>query len=103
MRPSTPIWNDDRCPNARELDFVPCSDIFIDTLKAFRTHAVQGLSFADTAIVTVACRFEPPMIATFDRGFTRIEGLEITPASSRSTRGEAGIDVPSRARVEQGD
>lgn len=64
---------------AREVDFVPCSDLFLDTLEAFRSQTGTKLSFTDAAIVTVARRHDPSLVATFDRDFRGIKGITTIP------------------------
>lgn len=63
---------------AREVDFVPCSEIFLDVLGTFRTQGDATLSFTDAAILTIA-RAHDAAIATFDRGFVGIEGIRVVP------------------------
>ncbi len=60
---------------AREVDFVPCSDLFLDTLEAFRNQGDRKLSFTDAAIVTVAQRSAGGLVATFDNDFQTIQGI----------------------------
>jgi predicted nucleic acid-binding protein len=67
----------DRLLGASELGFVPCSELFLPTLETFRSQGPQGLSFVDAAIVTVARRHSPGLVATFDRGFSGLP--EVTP------------------------
>jgi len=64
---------------AREADFVPCSEIFLDVLETFRKQGSAKLSFTDAAIVTVARRRAGGLVATFDRDFRRIEGISSIP------------------------
>lgn len=71
-----------RLLTARELEFVPCSELFIDTLDTFRKQPGRDLSFTDAAIVTAARRFEQAVIATFDRSFAAIDGVETVPGDS---------------------
>lgn len=63
---------------AREIEFVPCSQIFLDVVDTFRRQADGTLSFADAAIVTIARR-EGADIATFDRDFEDLEGIRVIP------------------------
>ena len=65
---------------ARELDFVPCSELFLDTLEIFRSQANTALSFTDTAIVALARRQDVGVVATFDRDFRQVEGVTVVPA-----------------------
>lgn len=64
---------------ARELEFVPCSDVFLDTLETFRAQRGNRLSFADAAIVTVARQREARFLATFDQDFRQVGGLALVP------------------------
>lgn len=64
---------------SREVDFVPCSEIFLDTLETFRNQSGTKLSFVDAAIVTTARRFNAETIATFDKEFEEIKGIAIVP------------------------
>ncbi len=67
----------DRLLGARELEFLPCSDIFLPTVETFRLQSPTGLSFADAAIVTAARRNPPGHVATFDRGFHGVAGVTV--------------------------
>ncbi len=64
---------------ARELEFVACSDVFAETWDRFTNQSGGDLSFADCAIATVALRQDPPLVATFDRDFATIPGLTVVP------------------------
>lgn len=64
---------------ARELDFVPCSELFLDALERFRNQVNTKLSFTNAAIVTVARRQDGGVIATFDRDFRNIKGITVIP------------------------
>lgn len=64
---------------AREVEFIPCSDLFSDTLETFRTQKKTTLSFTDAALVTFARRQKQGPIATFDRDFRHIEGISVVP------------------------
>jgi predicted nucleic acid-binding protein len=64
---------------AREVDFVPCSEMFLDTLETFRNQSGTELSFADAAILTAARRLNTETIATFDREFDKIKGITVVP------------------------
>jgi predicted nucleic acid-binding protein len=63
---------------AREVDFVPCSDLFLDSLDAFTAQASGALSFTDAAIVALAGRQPGTLVATFDADLGR-EGLIVVP------------------------
>lgn len=60
----------------RELEFVPCSEIFLASFDSFRRYA--GLSFTDAAIVAIA-RQRGASILSFDTDFQKVEGLEVMP------------------------
>lgn len=64
---------------AREVDFVPCSELFLDTLETFRTQSGTELSFADAAILTAARKLSAETIATFDREFGKIKNIATVP------------------------
>jgi len=64
---------------AREVEFVPCSDFFQETLETFRAQKETALSFTDAAIVTIARRHKESKVATFDRDFRRVEGVSVVP------------------------
>ena len=64
---------------AREVDFIPCSDFFLDTLETFSHQPKRNLSFTDSAIVTVALRNAPSFVATFDGDFRDIKGVSVVP------------------------
>lgn len=62
---------------ASEIDFVPCSDIFIDAFDTFRRDRSHDLSFADAAIVAVARQYSPGFVATFDEDFRGLRGIAL--------------------------
>ncbi len=64
---------------AKELVFVPASDVFLPTVETFRLQGDRGLSFADAAVLTVARRSAEGRIATFDGAFREIEGVTVLP------------------------
>jgi predicted nucleic acid-binding protein len=64
---------------AREVEFVPCSELFVEVLDTFREQSGERLSFADSAIVTVARRHTPGFVATFDADFRGLEGISVIP------------------------
>jgi predicted nucleic acid-binding protein len=65
---------------AREVEFVPSSDLFLDVMETFRMQRHGRLSLTDAAIVTVARNRDARFIATFDRDFRQIEALVVVPA-----------------------
>ncbi len=68
-----------RLLEAREVDFVPCSELFLETLATFRRQSAARLSFTDAAIVTVARQPGVGVVATFDRAFHDIDGVTVVP------------------------
>lgn len=68
-----------RLLEAREVEFVPCSDIFLQALQTFRNQAAERLSFTDAAIVTVARREAPGFVATFDDDFRDLDAVSVVP------------------------
>jgi predicted nucleic acid-binding protein len=63
---------------AREIDFVPCSELFLDTLETFRSQGNAKLSFTDAAIITMARRGDG-FVATFDSDFRGLSGISVVP------------------------
>jgi predicted nucleic acid-binding protein len=68
-----------RLLEAREVDFVPCSDLFLRTLDVFRGQPRSSLSFTDAAIVAVARQHRPGLVATFDADFRDLGGVTVIP------------------------
>ncbi|MFQ6045728.1 MAG: type II toxin-antitoxin system VapC family toxin [Gemmatimonadales bacterium] len=68
--------------DAREVDFVPCSDLFLDALDTFNGQREDRLSFTDAAIVTLARRHHPGFVATFDTDFQGLDGVTVVPGRS---------------------
>ncbi|MBI2466300.1 MAG: type II toxin-antitoxin system VapC family toxin [Candidatus Rokubacteria bacterium] len=65
---------------ARDVEFVPSSDMFLDVMETFRAQRHGRLSFTDAAIVTVARNRDVRFVATFDRDFQRVGDLAVVPA-----------------------
>ena len=65
--------------HARDVEFVPCSDIFLAALETFRAQRTGALSFTDAAIVTVARMAAGGVVATFDDDFRRVDGITAIP------------------------
>ena len=66
--------------SAREITFVPCSDLFLDAWNAFRDQGKRGrLSFADAAIVVAAQKEGPGYVLTFDDDFRSCAGVTVLP------------------------
>jgi predicted nucleic acid-binding protein len=64
---------------SREIQFLPCSDIFLRALETFRGERTAALSLVDAAIVSVARENEPGFVATFDGDFTGVDGVTMVP------------------------
>lgn len=64
---------------SREIDFVPCSDIFLESLDEFAKQSSGALSFTDSAIVAVARKQPETVVATFDQDIARVEGISVVP------------------------
>lgn len=62
-----------------EIDFVPCSELFLEAFATFRDQRDPVLSFTDAAIVAVARRHGGAFVATFDADFTRLDGVTVVP------------------------
>jgi predicted nucleic acid-binding protein len=65
--------------DAEELEFVPCSDLFIETMAIFSNQAGTRLSFADATIASVAHSRTNGLILSFDQEFRKIAGLRVNP------------------------
>ena len=65
---------------ARDVQVVPASDMFLDVMETFGTQRGGNLSFTDAAIVTLARNRDARFVATFDRDFRRVEGVAVVPA-----------------------
>ena len=68
---------------AQELEFVPCSDLFSETLTVFLAQTGTRLSFADAAISYVAQKRADGLILSFDDELRKIPGIR-APDSTRS-------------------
>ena len=66
--------------HAREIEFVGCSEIFLEAFDAFRHQTAGELSFVNAAILTVARRQSPGFVATFDEDFRGQPGVTVVPA-----------------------
>jgi len=67
--------------NSREIQFLPCSDIFLRALETFRAEGTAALSFVDAAIVSVARDRGPGFVATFDMDFDGLDGITVVPGA----------------------
>jgi predicted nucleic acid-binding protein len=60
---------------AQELEFVPCSDVFLETVQLFGSQKNTSLSFADAAIAVIARSRADGQVLTFDAEFRKMKGL----------------------------
>ncbi|MGA3242076.1 MAG: type II toxin-antitoxin system VapC family toxin [Bryobacteraceae bacterium] len=72
--------------DAAELEFVPCSDLFLETMQNFSIQAGTRLSFADAAILGVARSRADGLILSFDDEFRKIAGLRMNPGKAVERR-----------------
>jgi predicted nucleic acid-binding protein len=68
--------------DAAELEFVACSDLFLETARSFSAQTGSHLSFADVAIANVALGRAGGQILTFDEEFRKIAGLRVNPSQT---------------------
>ena len=64
---------------ARELDLVPCSELFIEAVETFRSQKQTRLSFVDATIVNVARDRAHGLVATFDRELASVREIQAIP------------------------
>jgi predicted nucleic acid-binding protein len=64
---------------ARELEFVPCSELFIEAVETFRRQKQTRLSFVDATIVNVARDRTDGRVATFDGELANVRGIQAIP------------------------
>ena len=64
---------------ARELDLVPCSELFVEAAETFRRQKKSRLSFVDATIVNVARDRTDGLVATFDRELANARGIHAIP------------------------
>lgn len=69
----------ERLLSAREVEFVPCSEIFLAAFELFRAQERFRLSFVDAAVVAVARERGAEFVATFDEDFRSIQGIRVIP------------------------
>ena len=62
---------------SEELEFVPCSDLFADTVKAFTGQRNTKLSFTDIAIATTALKRADGLVLTFDEEFRKLPVIRL--------------------------
>jgi predicted nucleic acid-binding protein len=64
---------------ARELEFVPCSELFLDAVETFQRQQRTRLSFVDTTIVNTARDRADGLVATFDHELSSVRGIKPIP------------------------
>lgn len=64
---------------AREIDFLPCSEIFLSIWNEFQSDFLTTLSFVDTSIALVAKQRAGGKILSFDKAFRNTPGLKVLP------------------------
>ena len=62
---------------AQELEFVPCSDLFLEALDGFSRQDGTRLSFVDGALAQAARNRADGQILTFDAEFRRLPGMRV--------------------------
>ena len=62
---------------AGELEFVPCSDHFLETLDGFSRQNGTRLSFVDAALAQAARKRADGQILTFNAEFRKLPGLRV--------------------------
>jgi len=67
---------------ARELEFFPCAELFMESFQTMRLERDAPLSFVDAAILAVARRHPPGFVATFDGDFRALDGVRVVPERS---------------------
>jgi predicted nucleic acid-binding protein len=64
---------------AREVDFVLCSELCFDTLEIVCNQSGTEFSVADAAIIAASRRYDAFTIATFDRECAKLKGFTVVP------------------------
>lgn len=62
---------------SEELEFVPCSDFFAETVKSFTSQRKTKLSFTDSAIATTALKRSDGLVLTFDEEFRKLPAIRL--------------------------
>jgi predicted nucleic acid-binding protein len=68
--------------DADELDFVPCSDLFMEAFESFSHQGSTRLSFADAAIAYIAHQRADGLVLTFDEEFSKLPGIHLPTRNS---------------------
>ena len=78
--------------DAEELDFVPCSDLFSETLDLFAHQGSTRLSFTDAAIAQVARERAEGLVLTFDEEFRKVPLIRIPEAGLGQTKPDVSAE-----------
>jgi len=62
---------------SEELEFVPCSEFFADTVKSFTSQRKTKFSFTDSAIAMVALSRADGLVLTFDEEFRKLPAIRL--------------------------
>lgn len=62
---------------SKEFEFVPCSELFSETVRNFNAQQQTKLSFTDSAIVTVALKRADGLVLTFDEEFRKLPAIRL--------------------------
>ncbi|MGA3210847.1 MAG: PIN domain-containing protein [Terriglobales bacterium] len=65
--------------DAGELDFVPGSDLFLDSWDCFCNQRRTRLSFVDAAVANAARKRADGQLLSFDGEFRKVAGLHVNP------------------------
>lgn len=71
---------------AEELEFIPCSELFSETLRLFLAQTSTKLSFVDAAISYVAQQRAEGLVLSFDKEFRKIAGIRMPQPRSRGAK-----------------
>jgi predicted nucleic acid-binding protein len=66
---------------AREVEFIPCSELFAPVWQEFQDTMHTKLSFVDVAVIRVARERAGGKVLTFDRAFRDIPGVKVEPST----------------------
>jgi predicted nucleic acid-binding protein len=65
---------------AEELEFVPCSDLFMETFRTFAGQGNTRLSFVDAGIAHVARQRAAGLVLTFDDELRKANAIRVPQA-----------------------
>jgi predicted nucleic acid-binding protein len=55
---------------SKEIEFIPCSDVFAETMQRFYQQKKYKLSFVDCALIEIKSKYKASSIITFDKELT---------------------------------